>query len=95
MRVSGGAARSRSGGVGVRKIKVRAWVDAIEQARCAGVAHLVPAHVRQLYMVGKRADLAWQRSQAAEFGRFLARFVESLEAQTHAEERNATCQCAQ
>jgi hypothetical protein len=74
-------------GVGEVKEGVRGNVG--EEARGAAELELVPAHVRELDVGGKGRDVAGEKVEAIEFGSFLAGFVESLQAETDAEEGDA------
>jgi hypothetical protein len=60
-----------------------------EEAGGAGELELVPAHVGELDVGGKGRDVAGEKVEAVEFGSFLAGLVESLQAETNAEEGDA------
>ena len=75
--------------VGVRKIKVRVGVEALQQARASLGLELIPAHVRKFHRSWESANISREYSEAAELGSFITGLVERLQSEANTEKRNA------
>jgi hypothetical protein len=86
---SDGFAVGFGGGEGMGEVEEGVGGYVGEKARGAGELELVPAHVREFDGGGEGRDVAGKKVKAVEVGSFLTGFVESLEAEADAEERDA------